>query len=68
MSDESDLVARAVNAASYAAQEEVLRFALRFKRREEYRPLELLAERVQRAAVEAGAEVVKETATEDRTP
>jgi hypothetical protein len=57
--EERDLIARAVNAASVAAQEEVLRYALRFKRREEYRPLEELAERVQRAVVVAAFEIVQ---------
>jgi hypothetical protein len=61
----SDLTARAVNAAADAAQEEVLRFALRFKRREEYRPLEELARRVQRVAVVAAIEVVKEETAEE---
>jgi hypothetical protein len=66
VSVESDL-ARAVNAASWAAANEVYEYAHRFKRREEYRPLEDLAQRVQHAAVTAAFEVINETADAGET-
>jgi hypothetical protein len=49
----------AVNAAAAAAQDVVPEYASRFERREEYGPLEELAGRVQRAAVEACAETLR---------
>jgi hypothetical protein len=64
VSGESGEAGRALNAAATAAMEEVLRYALRFKRREEYQPLEELALRVQRAVIEAGAEVLNDDAAE----
>lgn len=54
------LIARALNAAATAAQEVVLEHALRFERREDYQPLEELAQRVQRAVVEAGVQVYRD--------
>ena len=53
-----DDVARAINAASFAAANEVYDYAASFNRREEYRPLEELARRVQRRALEAGVNAV----------
>jgi hypothetical protein len=54
-----DVFARAINTASGAAQEVVLEYAARFKREEDYEPLEDLAADVQRAVVEAGCAVAK---------
>ena len=59
MSGENDPVADAVNAASWAAENEVYEYAHRFKRREDYMPLEELARRVQRAAVAAAVTAVR---------
>lgn len=50
----------ALNAAATAAMEEVLEYALRFDRREDYQPLEELASRVQRRALEAGVAALHE--------
>jgi hypothetical protein len=55
-----DPVSAAVNAAGAAAALEVWRYAERFDKREQYRPLERLASRVWRAAAEAGCEAANE--------
>jgi hypothetical protein len=47
-------VADIINAASAAAQETVLTYALRFEGREDYLPLARLAQDVQHAVVKAG--------------
>jgi hypothetical protein len=60
MSEERDLTARAVNAAAGAAAMEVYEYAHRFKRREDYQPLDELPARVQRAAIEAAVAVMNE--------
>ena len=57
--------ADAVNAASSAAANAVYEHAARFERREDYLPLEELAQRVQHAAVEAGAKVLVDEEDED---
>jgi hypothetical protein len=51
------LIARVLNAAAVAAQEAILEFAQRFDRREDYLPLEELAQCVQRKVLEAGLAV-----------
>jgi hypothetical protein len=59
MTSERELLGDAVNAAATAAHAAVLEHAARFERREAYHPLEELAGRVQRAAVAAAVEVVR---------
>jgi hypothetical protein len=50
--------ADALNAAASAAANAVYEYAHQFERREDYLPLERLAQEVQYAAVEAGAKVL----------
>lgn len=54
--------ASALHAASTAAMEEVLTYAQRFEQRQDYRPLEELASRVQRVVLAAGLGAVQESA------
>jgi hypothetical protein len=57
VNDEAFMVAgAAINAASNAAQEEILAYAQQFEKREDYRPLEQLAQRVQHAVVRVAFE------------
>ncbi len=53
------VTADAVNHAAAAASNAVWEYASKFERREDYLPLEGLAQRVQRDAVLAGCEVLR---------
>jgi hypothetical protein len=55
-----DVGSTAVHAAAQAAYSEVLQYANRFEEREDYRPLEGLAQRVQHAAVTAAVAAMRE--------
>jgi hypothetical protein len=60
-----DVTARALKAAAVAAQKAILEFAQRFDRREDYLPLEGLAQHVMRQVLEAGLVVIHEEAQFD---
>lgn len=61
---EEDITAAAINAASFAASNLVYDYAARFPEREQYEPLEALAQRVQEAAVRAGCAAARKASRE----
>lgn len=65
--DDSDLAVAAINAASFGAANAVYDYANEFERREDYRPLEELAQRVAKIALEAGSRAINERTHESRS-